>query len=99
MFLEFVDLSAKDWSKREQVKLNYLSEWEDQLSELVTGRISNSKGYFKYPKCKVLDQSDVKNTLHKLHASFVLFLADKAANNVIVVCKKYHIDTLVKSWH
>ena len=35
-------------------------------------------------------------TLHKLHANYVLVPADKAANNVIVVCKKYYIDTLVK---
>ena len=37
-----------------------------------------------------------KDTLHKLHANYVLVPADKAANNVIVVCKKYYIDTLVK---
>ena len=54
------------------------------------------KGHFKSPKCKVLDQPDVKDTLHKLHANYVLVPADKAANNVIVVCKKYYIDTLVK---
>ena len=45
---------------------------------------------------KVLDQPDVKDTLHKLHASYVLVPADKVANNVIVVWKKYYIDTLVK---
>ena len=54
------------------------------------------KGHFKSPKCKVLDQPDVKDTLHKLHANYVLVPADKAANNVIIVCKKYYIDTLVK---
>ena len=27
--------------------------------------------------------------------NYVLVTADKAANNVIVVCKKYYIDTLV----
>ena len=27
---------------------------------------------------------------------YVLVPADKAANNVIIVCKKYYIDTLVK---
>ena len=32
----------------------------------------------------------------KLHANYVLVPADKAANNVIIVCKKYYIDTLVK---
>ena len=45
---------------------------------------------------KVLDQPDVKDTLHKLHANYVFVPADKAANNVIIVCKKYHIDTPAK---
>ena len=86
----------KNWSKREQVELKYLSEWKDQLKELVVDRISNLKGHFKSPKCKVLDQPHVKDTLHKLHANYVLVPADKAANNVIIVCRKYYIDTLVK---
>ena len=63
---------------------------------IVTDRISNLKGHFKSPKCKVLDQPDVKDTLHKLQTNYVLVPADKAANNVIIVCKKYYIDTLVK---
>ena len=96
MFLESIDLYAKNWFKREQVELKYLSEWKDQLKELVADRISNLKGHFKSPKCKVLDQPDVKDTLHKLHANYVLVSADKAANNVIIVCRKYYIDTLVK---
>ena len=40
-FLESIDLYAKNWSKREQVELKYLSEWKDQLKELVTDHISN----------------------------------------------------------
>ena len=39
MFLESIDLYAKKWSKREQVEPNYLSEWKDQLKELVADRI------------------------------------------------------------
>ena len=66
------------------------------MKELVADRISYLKGHFKYPKCNVLDQPGVKDTLHKLHANYVLVLADKAANNVTIVCKKYNIDTLVK---
>ena len=77
------------------------NKWNSSTSlngkkELVADRISNLKGHLKYPKCKVLDQLDVKDTLHKLHANNVLVPADKAANNVIIVCKKYYIDTLVK---
>ena len=33
MFLESIDLFAKNWSKREQVEVKYLSEWKDQLKE------------------------------------------------------------------
>ena len=96
MFLESIALYAKNWCKRKQVDLKYLSEWKDHLKELVTDRISNLKGRFKSPKCKVLHQPDVKDTLHKLQTNYVLVPADKAANNVIIVCKKYHIDTPVK---
>ena len=54
-------------------------------------RISGLKGKFKSPKCEVLNQPDVKDTPEKLQADFVLVPADKADNNVIVVCKKYEI--------
>ena len=67
------------------------------MNHLQTVYASKLKIY-KSLKCKVLDQPDVKDTLHKLHANYVLVPADKAANNVIVVCKKYYIDTLVKEW-
>ena len=96
MFLESIDLYTKNWSKREQVDLKYLSQWKDHLNELVTDRISNLKGHFKSPKCKVLDQPDVKDNLYKLQTNYVLVPADKAANNVIIVCMKYYIGTLVK---
>ena len=68
------------------------------MKESVADRISDLKAHFKSPKSKVLDQPDVKDTLHKLHANYVLVPADKAANNVTIVCKKYYIDTLVKEW-
>ena len=96
MFFEFIVLYAKHWSKREQVDLTYLSEWKDHLKESVGERVSDSKEHFKSAKCKVLDQPDVKNTLRKLHSSYVLVPADKAASNVIVMCKKYYIHTLVE---
>ena len=75
--------------------LKYLYEWKDHLKELVKDHISNLHlGDLKCP-FKVLDQPYVKDTLHKLQTNYVLIPADKAAN-VIIVCKKYYIDTLVK---
>ena len=37
------------------------------------------RSYFKFEraKCKVLDQPDFKDTLHKLHANYVLVLQPK----------------------
>ena len=96
MFLESIDLYAKNWSKREKVEVKYLSECKDHLKELVVNCILNLIGHFKSPKCKIFNQPDVKDTIHKLHANHILVPADKAANNVIVVCKKYYINTLVK---
>ena len=79
--------------------LIYSIEMDDFYKDIandIKDRFDMSSYNFKSPKCKVLDQPDVKDTLHKLHANYVLVPADKAANNVIIVCKKYYIDTLVK---
>ena len=91
-----IDLYAEQWSKREQVGLKYLSEWKDQIKELVVERISSLKGKIQSPEQKILNDPDAKDTLRRLHDDFVLVPADKAANNVIVVCKKYYIEKLIK---
>ena len=58
--------------------------------------ISSLKEKVRSPKQKILNDPDVKDTLRRLHDDFVLVPTDKASNNVIVVCKKYHIETLIK---
>ena len=58
--------------------------------------ISSLKEKIRSPKQKILNDPDVKDTLRRLDDDFVLVPADKAANNVIVVCKKYYIETLIK---
>ena len=45
---------------------------------------------------KILNDPDVKDILRRLHDDFLLVPADKAANNVILVCKKYYFETLIK---
>ena len=86
----------EQWSKWEQVDLKYLSEWKDQIKELVVECISSLKEKIRSPKQKILNDPDMKDTLRRMHDNFVLVPADKAANNVIVVCKKYYIETLIK---
>ena len=91
-----IDLHVEQWSKWEQVDLKYLSEWKDQMKELVLEHTSSLKKKIRSPKQKILNDPDMKDTVRRMHDDFVLVPADKAANSVIVVCKKYHIETLIK---
>ena len=61
-------------------------------------RISSLEENIRSPKQEILNDPNLKDTLRRLHDDFVLVPADKAANNVIVVCKKYinYIETLIK---
>ena len=59
-------------------------------------RISKLKQNFKQPTGKVLQNVDVKACLSALHNKYVFVLADKAPNNIIIICKRYYIETLVK---
>ena len=56
-------------------------------------RISKLKQNFKRPTGKVLQNADVKACLSDLHNTYVFVPADKAPNNVIMICKRYYIET------
>ena len=60
-------------------------------------RISKLKQNFKQPTGKVLQNVDVKACLSDLHNKYVFVPADKAPNNIIIICKKYYIETLIKA--
>ena len=96
MIFESTDIYAERWAKREQDNLKYLSKWKEKLKEFVTDRISGLKGKFKRPNQKILNDPELKDCLSKLHQDLVLVPADKAVNNLIVICKTHHIDTLIK---
>ena len=61
-------------------------------------RISKLKQNFKQPTGKVLQNVDVKACLSDLHNKYVFVPADKAPNNIIIICKRYYIETLIKEW-
>ena len=47
-------------------------------------------------KQHVLKSRKHLNYLHELQSKYVLVPADKAANNIIVVCKKYYLEVVLK---
>ena len=66
------------------------------LKGQIEERISKLKQNFKQPTGKVLQNVDVKACLSDLHNKCVFVPADKAPNNIIIICKRYYIETLIK---
>ena len=44
----------------------------------------------------MLQNADIKACLSDLHNKYVFVPADKAPNNIIIICKRYYIETLIK---
>ena len=65
---------------------------KDQIEEC----ISKLKQNFKQILWQGLQNAEVKVCLPDLHSKYVFVLADKAPNNIIIICKKYYIETLIK---
>ena len=89
---EAVDQYALQWAKREMVELSVLSSWKEMVKGQIEERISKLKQNFKQPTGKVLQNVDVKACLSDLHNKYVFVPADKAPNNIIIICK----ETLIK---
>ena len=59
-------------------------------------RISKVTQNFKQPTGKVFQNADLKACLSNLHNKCVFVSADKAPNDIIIICKRYYIVTLIK---
>ena len=44
----------------------------------------------------MLQNADVKACLFYLHSEYVFVPADKATNNIIIICKRYYIEILIE---
>ena len=94
--MDAVEDYARDWSKREKVEPDTLSEWIKSIRSLIQIRIKKLAGSMSTKGSNVLKNPDVKKTLSTLHDKYVVVPADKASNNIVFVCKKYYIECLIK---
>ena len=78
------------------IKLSVLSSWKEMVKGQIEERISKLKQNLKQPTRKVLQNADRKACLSNLHSKYVFVPADKAPNNIIIMCKRYYIKTLIK---
>ena len=84
------------WSRMLRIDRRVLNEWEKKVPEAIDIRVQliKSKHVNKHRKL-VVQIKKHSNYLHDFQRQFVLVPADKAANNVIVVCKKYYLDVVL----
>ena len=82
---------------REQNNIDWEINWEETVHECIEQRLRCLKQqHVNRRKKHVLKNRFHLDYLNKLHDNYVLVPADKAGNNIIVVCKKYYLDVVLK---
>ena len=88
---------TKMWAKEASVDRRVLRDWEETGNKFIDENIRClEQRQVNKRKKHVLKSRVHLDNLNKLHENFVLEPADKASNNVIVVCKKYYLDVVIK---
>ena len=78
------------WADAADVSRCVLRECKKVVEECITDKITAlKKKYVHKRKKQVLKNPKHINYLKTFHDSFVLVPADKAGNNIILICKKY----------
>ena len=67
------------------------SSWKSEFLRLARIDLNRCQSY---PFNNVLSQKEPKEALKKLQEDFVLVPVDKAANNVVLVCKRYYMQIM-----
>ena len=83
------------WYKREGVEDNALKEWKRYIFTIVDRRIKlYSQNTNLLPPKPKSSFRHLKQGIQEFHRKYDLVPADKAANNVVVVCRHHYVNTL-----
>ena len=94
--MDAIEDYARTWAKKEEVEVDALSEWLKSIRTLVKRRLYILSKTMSTKTRSVFTDHEVIKTLNSLHDKYVVVPADKAANNVIFVCKSYYYQRLFK---
>ncbi len=87
---------ATKWCKRENASSeSVLDDWKQSIKDIVTKIIARFSKHSCAQPSKILEDDHVIYYLHEFQKQFVMVPADKASNNIIIVCTKYYIQTLI----
>ena len=95
LIMDAVETHARKWVKREHAESSSLSEWIKSIRSLVKRRIHILSKSCNTKHRSLFTDPKVANCLSDLHRKFVVVPADKAANNVVFICKKFYVECLL----
>jgi hypothetical protein len=92
---ETIEPTMIKWANREDINAYEWGEWREKLNELITEKCDELKKRTWPANDIIMKQKEVKKELEDLHDRYVLVPADKAQNNILVICKAYYKQQLV----
>ena len=85
------------WAAKEKVDKRILNEWHYIVNSYIDRKVQylkiNCRNRYKK---QVLKSNKCMEYLNNFHKEYVLVPADKATNNVIIICKKYYLEVILK---
>ena len=96
IIMDACEAYARQWTKKEDVELDTLSEWIKSIGEVVKRRNGRLKHSVNTRSESIFRDPDVVRELSRLHENVVIVLADKASNNYTFVCKRHYVDILIE---
>ena len=86
-----------EWKKKERrMTEEKVGDWATQMVGLVVEKMEKLEKEWDTKDLRVLSSAAVKRDLEYLQRRFVFVPADKSANNIVLVCKRFYVQRLVK---
>ena len=91
-----VEEFVKKWAKKDKFNVSVLDEWIDEIRCIINNKIKTLQKRIKQPPYPVLTNPEVINCLQSMHDKYVFVPADKASNNVIIICKQFYYQVIIE---
>ena len=95
IIMDSVEKYALKWSKKDKFNVSVLDDWISEIKDIVSSKIKTLRKRIKQPPHPVLKSQEVESCLQSMHSNYVFAPADKASNNVIIICKQFYYKVLI----
>ena len=96
---EYIDNFVKFKSISHGIEAKEFEKWKIRVKEVITNRIQfyiTHHPQVFIGKESIFKDKKVMDCINDIHKTFILAVADKAANNYVIICKKFYVLTLIK---